>query len=662
MEALSRGAGGRGVERGAVVSVLRLALLAVMEREALLHPRGASATARGRYAARRSILAGVRSAGALAAVFRGLHAGDAAFGLRPMGSWIFSPEAVRGFTQKNDEAWGAAQEMTLAWLRGLNETPPDAFAFGEGYEAMMARGARRAGGSFYTPRALVEHVLCVTLDERLAEGGRLPTVLDPACGSGNFLLAAAERLAARTTRSKAAALVHGFDIDPIAADLAAFALWRFVGTPGASWAPHRCRIRVQDAFEAAPGRKFGVVVGNPPFLNQLESATAHSRARAKSLSAWSGGAVAGYADTSAAFLLLGVRLAAPGGRVAMVQPQSLLAARDAGAVREALMSKASLTSLWLAGRSVFAGASVITCVPSFAVGGTQESVTLHDATTFAAIGTGASPEGSSAWSWHAARLRGVPTVSGICARGTLADLCRATADFRDQYYGLRGLVVEDDAVPAARRDRFPRLVTSGLIDLARCRWGQMPTRILKKTWAAPRVDLDRLERETDLGAWAKARLVPKILLATQTPVLEAVADPEGVMLPVTPVITITPNEAEDLWRVAAVLASPVATVAGYERTTGSALSPRALKLAASQVLALPVPSDRGVWDEAAGMLRTAHEARGDEACVPLILSVARWMNAAFGVRDDACLLAWWAGLQGLRSCAKRSPSDRPDGL
>jgi SAM-dependent methyltransferase len=617
-----------------------------MEREGLLHPRRASAAARARYAARFSILAGARSAGTLAAVFRALHTGDAALGLPPMGSWIFSPEAVRGFSQKGDKAWGTARDVTLAWLGGLEETPPDAFAFGEGYEAMMVRGTRRAGGSFYTPRALVGHVLGVTLDARLADGGRLPTVLDPACGSGNFLLGAVERLAARTTRAKAAALVHGLDIDPIAADLAAFALWRFVGIPGASWTPHRRRIRVQDAFETAPRRKFGVVVGNPPFLNQLESATTHSRARAKSLATWSEGAVAGYADTSAAFLLLGVRLAARGGRVAMVQPQSLLAARDAGAVREALLSNASLTSLWLADRSVFAGASVITCVPSFVVGGTQEPVTLHDPTTFAPIGTGESPVGSSAWSPLAARLRGVPTLAGISSSGTLADLCRATADFRDQYYGLRGLIVEGDAVPAARRDGFPRLVTSGLIDLARCRWGETPTRILKNTWAAPCVDLGRLEHETDLGSWAKARLVPKVLLATQTPVLEAVADPEGVMLPVTPVITITPNEPEDLWRVAAVLASPVATAAGYERTAGTALSAKALKLAAKQVLMLPVPADRPAWDDAAMALRAAHDTHDDEEWAFLLRAAAASMNTAFGVGGEDCfrLLRWWSNL------------------
>jgi type I restriction-modification system DNA methylase subunit len=73
--------------------------------------------------------------------------------------------------------------------------------------------------------------------------------------------------------------------------------------------------------------QFDVVVGNPPFLNQLSRATSRRPQR------FGGGP---YADAAAEFLALAMRLARPGGRVGLVLPQSLLSTRDAAAIRAAV--------------------------------------------------------------------------------------------------------------------------------------------------------------------------------------------------------------------------------------------------------------------------------------------------------------------------------------
>ena len=125
-----------------------------------------------------------------------------------------------------------------------------------------------------------------------------------------------------------------------------------------------------------------------------------------------------------------------------------------------------------------------------------------------------------------------------------------------------------------------------------------PTRVHKRRWLAPRVDRERVERETGLGAWVRARLVPKVLLATQTRVLECVLDERGEWLPCVPVITVTPRAefASDpvaLRRIEAAISSPRATAYALREFGGAALCADAIKLAARQVLALPLECGEG---------------------------------------------------------------------
>jgi methionine aminopeptidase len=75
---------------------------------------------------------------------------------------------------------------------------------------------------------------------------------------------------------------------------------------------------------------FDVMIGNPPFLNQVENATTVDKGLASVARIVTGGSAVRYTDVSATFLLLARNLLTHGGRVAMVQPQSLLAAKAAG--------------------------------------------------------------------------------------------------------------------------------------------------------------------------------------------------------------------------------------------------------------------------------------------------------------------------------------------
>ena len=221
----------------------------------------------------------------------------------------------------------------------------------------------------------------------------------------------------------------------------------------------------------------------------------------------------------------------------------------------------------------------------------------------------------------------------ISSEGSVADIANATADFRDQYYGLAPHVVDSaDSVD------LPRLVTSGAIDPARLLWGQRPAKFNKVSYQHPRVRVDDLE--DGLRSWSQKRLVPKVLLATQTKVLEAIVDREGTLLPSVPVITVT-TKPEDLYRLAALLVSPPVTLVAAQRHLGAALSSDALKLSAKEVLDLPLPADHAAWDEAGRLFELASLAESAAKGREFLEQCGEMMCRAFGVSDETELLDWW---------------------
>lgn len=507
-----------------------------------------------------------------------------------------------------------------------------------------SRDARKALGAFYTPAPIVRDVLDRTLGPVIGRTLTEPNpvgallalrVLDPACGDGAFLAPAAERIIdalARVGRpGMAQAVVErcvvGVDVDPLAADACAEALRELAG--GAV----RVRIIVADALREGPAlfgdERFDAVVGNPPYLNQLERTTATPRDAARAIRAWSGGLVKGYADAAAAFWLLACRTLREGGRCGLVLPRSILSTRDAAPVRREIAGAFALESVWFDDRPMF-DACVRVCAPVVARGEAPSKVVRTRGELFEPLPDAAPPAPPHAerWSHLLPEASEAPAVVVRTGR-TLADIAEATADFRDQYYGLRGCIVEHDE--AARRaplddleDRFPRLITSGLIDRDACLWGVRPARILKRAWWAPRLDRVAFEAGTDLAPWLRARLTPKVLLATQTRVLEPLLDERGSLVPVVPVITITPKRgvhdpADTLRVIHTSLRSASATATALRLAAGAALSPGAIKLSAKQVLSLPIvepgapePDEVRAWFER--RLAVSDRPRGTSPC------------------------------------------------
>ena len=161
------------------------------------------------------------------------------------------------FRDMDTEELGSVYESLLELQPVIDvEASPWSFAF-----ASDRGSARKLTGSYYTPSALVHELVTSALDPVIeqAKASRPEdpvaalldlTVLDPACGSGHFLLAAARRLASEVARLESGAdspdettrrhalrevvrhCIHGVDRNPLSVELCKTALWIETIEPG----------------------------------------------------------------------------------------------------------------------------------------------------------------------------------------------------------------------------------------------------------------------------------------------------------------------------------------------------------------------------------------------------------------------------------------------
>ena len=452
---------------------------------------------------------------------------------------------------------------------------------------------RKRRGAWFTPQHLVDAVVDAVVDDAFVERRRHRPirVIDPACGDGRFLNAVR---AAVECRGGSVRLV-GVDVD--ASTIAAIEASAGIDTVcadalGGGWVD---AVRSDDGFD--------LVIGNPPYLSQMAASTSRGGS--------SGRGGGPYMDAAAEFLALGAELVEPtGGRLAYVLPQSILSARDAGDVRRRIDERSTMFwSAWTGERDF--DAQVVTCAVAFE------------------FGQDASRVGDGNWSHVVTERSGIPALASVFERpepasGRLGDRVRLNANFRDEYYGM---------VPAVGDHASgPPLITSGLIDPGRSLWGERSVRFAKQRFTAPRLDVAALDEK--MTRWAEQRLVPKVLIANQTPILEAVCDPGGDWLPGVPVVSaypLDPDRAADVaWSVAAVLTSPAASVWAWHQRGGTGLGPTAIRVGPTMLAELAWP--HGALDDAVAALRVGEVVR----CGELV-------DAAYGVSDDEheSSMTWW---------------------
>lgn len=276
--------------------VYRMIFLFVAEDRNLLLLPDAPAEARGRYLDHYSITRIRRLAGRLrgtrhADIWKGLRitfhclaAGEPALGLDPLGGFLFSENALAdlndcelsndalltairhlSFTQDNrtlrpvDYRNLGTEELGSVY-ESLLELHPEVNVSASTFDLKVAAGSeRKTTGSYYTPSSLInclldsalEPVIARALKESDPEKALLDLkVVDPACGSGHFLISASHRIGKhlamirtgevepppeqrrKALRDVVSHCIYGVDVNPLAVELCKVALWIETLDPG----------------------------------------------------------------------------------------------------------------------------------------------------------------------------------------------------------------------------------------------------------------------------------------------------------------------------------------------------------------------------------------------------------------------------------------------
>ncbi len=201
------------------------------------------------------------------------------------------------------------------------------------YQALSRDGTKYSKGSYYTP----EDLICDSL--KIAAGMNVRHFLDPCCGTGNYLCAAADILNLQPEG------LFGVDIDETALHVARINL--MLKFPRLEFTPH---LYCADALsEFATGARncrtnrflgfFDFIATNPPWGTAKKSS--YSRGVLKEIRS---------GETFSLFIVKALSLLKEGGTLSVILPESVLNIRSHADIRRILAERHTLRRIKLLGR------------------------------------------------------------------------------------------------------------------------------------------------------------------------------------------------------------------------------------------------------------------------------------------------------------------------
>jgi len=185
-------------------------------------------------------------------------------------------------------------------------------------------------GGYYTPTALAQWLCSWAIQSEQS------TVLEPSCGDGSFLAAAASRLLELGAQRPAVAQqIRGVEITEVEAEKARARLSALVGSRGVD------AVATGDFFEwwvEAADTRFDCVVGNPPFI-RYQSFPEPARSRGMEIMRSLGLMPNKLTNIWVPFVAAAVASLRPGGRLALVLPAELLQVTYASQLRSFLADR-----------------------------------------------------------------------------------------------------------------------------------------------------------------------------------------------------------------------------------------------------------------------------------------------------------------------------------
>ncbi|WAL60663.1 Eco57I restriction-modification methylase domain-containing protein [Thermocoleostomius sinensis] len=467
------------------------------------------------------------------------------------------------------EQLGQLYEHSLSWQAESDHLANQSIAI------PSPRITKKNRGIYYTPAIVVDYIVKQTIGRVLAAepSSNLPSfqILDPACGSGAFLLGAYQyllnwQLQRYLTVGKSSVLVpdshgqwqlsiaehlrllnylYGVDIDPAAIGVTRLSLWLMTLTsPDTLDRPLpdlsnqlRCGNALIDADchdftwqQAFPtilaNGGFEVVIGNPPYLDS-EGMTTHLPNWRQACTQQYRSAVGNW-DLFCVFIEKAIDLCRSGGFISLVVPNKLASAAYAHPVRQLLTQTTQLLHLRdYAAVPVFA-ASVYPLVFVAKKGGTSNSSLLYEAMqdlqqvhSSRSINLFASGD---MWRFT------TPVSQSLLSRlqqtlPALGDIARVQgAATVAEAYEIQSLI-QDNSLPTT--GDLP-VINSGTIDRYQLRWGHKPLRYLGQVYHYPCV---AAVHSTKLPTKRYQQATkPKIIVAGLSQQLECAIDRHGSVL------------------------------------------------------------------------------------------------------------------------------------
>jgi adenine-specific DNA-methyltransferase len=240
----------------------------------------------------------------------------------------------------------AVRGISLAAMQLLEELSDAAreYAISSAYALLIGADRRKQLSAYFTPPALT--AAAMQSAARFFDNNENPSVLDPACGGGSFLVPTARRLieagitnglSPQKACAAALARLHGIELDPGLATLSRKLLANMLEREHA-FADQQVAdvVRVADALSVKISSHFDVVVGNPPYgrVKQRIDDTTLARAGRANLR--------GHTNLYALFLLRALDWVRPGGGLVFVLPTSFVAGPYFAGLRQEILDRAQV--------------------------------------------------------------------------------------------------------------------------------------------------------------------------------------------------------------------------------------------------------------------------------------------------------------------------------
>lgn len=189
------------------------------------------------------------------------------------------------------------------------------------YQSLLAEGDKARRGSYYTPTEVVNLIIGQYKDELTGQ----TLILDPCCGTGQFLLSFSKHIANPSN-------LWGYDIDKLAVHIARVNL--LLAFPSNEFFPN---IYCQNTLYAKANSEFDIVVTNPPWGFHF------SQEELSKLSLLYPSVTSKEAFSY--FIVKGLKLLKANGKLTFVLPEAIFKIRQHCDIRKQILDIASITSM-----------------------------------------------------------------------------------------------------------------------------------------------------------------------------------------------------------------------------------------------------------------------------------------------------------------------------